>query len=127
MATHVDAAVADAAPNFTSVNFLTLAVILFLAGVMGRMCGFGFAAPAALSLFLLPPVTAIPMLQGLSTFDQMMSIGKLRADMPRTLREWFPYGPGPVVIGGFVGIPIGVWILNTLRQADAGCTNAGRE
>ena len=101
-----------AAPNFTLVNFLTLAVILFLAGVMSGMCGFGFSAPGALSLFLLPPVTAIPMLQGLSTVNQMMSIGKLRKDMPKTLREWFPRGPGPIVIGGFAGIPIGVWILN---------------
>lgn len=103
-----------AAPNFTLVNFLTLAVILFLAGVMSGMCGFGFAAPGALSLFLLPPVTAIPMLQGLSTINQLTSVAKLRADMPKTLREWFPRGPGPVIIGGLVGVQIGVWILNTL-------------
>lgn len=101
-----------AAPTFTLGNFLTLALILYIAGVMSGMCGFGFAAPGALTLFLLPPVTAIPMLQALSTFNQGMSIGKLRKDMPKTLREWFPKGPGPVVIGGFATAPVGVWVLN---------------
>ena len=103
-----------AAPDFTLSHFLALGGILFIAGLMSGLCGFGFAAPGALSLFLLPPVTAIPMLQGLSACNQMMSISKLHKDMPKTLRQWFPHGPGPVILGGLFGVPVGVWLLNNL-------------
>jgi uncharacterized protein len=103
-----------AAPGFTLLNFITLAGILYLAGVMSGMCGFGFAAPGAMSLFLLPPVTAIPMLQGLSVCNQAMSISKLRKDMPRTWKQWFPNGPLPVIMGGLLGVPVGVYLLNNL-------------
>jgi uncharacterized membrane protein YfcA len=93
-------------------RFVALAAVLFLAGAMSGMAGFGFGAAGSLSLFLLPPVAAIPMLQGLSIFNQALSIGKLRKDMPRTLGEWFPSGPGPILLGGLAGAPLGVWVLN---------------
>jgi uncharacterized membrane protein YfcA len=95
-------------------RFVALTAILFLAGLMSGMCGFGFGASGALSLFLLPPVTAIPLLQGLSTANQAMSIAKLRKDMPKSMRDWFPGGPGPLLIGGLAAAPLGIWVLNNL-------------
>jgi uncharacterized membrane protein YfcA len=103
-----------ALPVATIGHLVALAAILFCAGVMSGMLGFGFGAMGLLSLFLLPPVTAVPLLQGLSTVNQAMSIGKLRKEMPGTLREWFPNGPGPLLIGGLATAPLGVWVLNNL-------------
>lgn len=54
------------------------------------------------------------MLQGLSIINQLTSITKLRKDMPKKWKDWFPYGPGPVIIGGLCGVYGGVWILNNL-------------
>jgi uncharacterized protein len=103
-----------AAPDFTPLHFATLGAILFFAGMMSGLTGFAFSAIGALTLFLLPPVVAVPMLQGLSGINQMLSIGKLRQEMPKKLNEWFPYGPGPVIIGGFAGVQAGVWLLHNL-------------
>ena len=103
-----------AAPSFTLFDFITLAIILFVAGLMSGLTGFAFSAIGALTLFLLPPIVAVPMLQGLSACNQVLSLGKLRKDMPRTLHEWFPYGPGPAILGGLAGVWVGTWVLNKL-------------
>src|ERR1035441_8978908 len=50
-------------PNFTLSVFLALALILFMAGLMSGLTGFAFSAIGALTLFLLPPITAVPLLQ----------------------------------------------------------------
>ena len=101
-------------PGLTLSIFLTLALILFMAGLMSGLTGFAFSAIGALTLFLLPPITAVPLLQALSACNQMLSLGKLRKDMPRTWSEWWPYGPGPAILGGLIGVPAGVWLLNNL-------------
>jgi uncharacterized membrane protein YfcA len=100
--------------GFTLSHFLVLALILFMAGLMSGLTGFAFSAVGALTLFLLPPITAIPLLQALSACNQMLSVGKLRQDMPKTWREWWPRGPGPVILGGLTGVQAGVWLLNNL-------------
>src|SRR5664280_2337102 len=64
--------------KFTMWHFLALATILFMAGMMSGMTGFAFSAIGALTLFLLPPITAVPLLQALSACNQMLSLGKLR-------------------------------------------------
>ena len=95
-------------PNFTLPVFLTLALILFMAGLMSGLTGFAFSAIGALTLFLLPPITAVPLLQALSACNQMLSLGKLRKEMPKTWREWWPGGPGPAILGGLTGVQAGV-------------------
>src|ERR1035437_11135346 len=100
--------------SFTLSVFLTLALILFMAGLMSGLTGFAFSAIGALTLFLLTPITAVPLLQALSACNQMLSVGKLRKDMPKTAKEWWPYGPGPATLGGLTGVPVGVWLLNNL-------------
>jgi uncharacterized protein len=34
--------------------------------------------------------------------------------MPKTAAEWWPGGPGPAILGGLAGVPVGVWLLNNL-------------
>ena len=106
-----------AAPNFTVYHFAALGFILFFAGMASGMTGFAFSAIGAMALFLLPPIVAVPMLQACSFFNQGLSIAKLRKDMPKTLHDWFPYGPGPAILGGLAGVEAGVWILNHLPGA----------
>ena len=101
-------------PSFNLARFLTLALILFAAGLMSGLTGFAFSAIGALTLFLLPPITAVPLLQALSACNQMLSLGKLRKEMPKTWREWWPGGPGPAILGGLTGVQAGVWLLNNL-------------
>ena len=103
-----------AAPDFTLSHFLVLGGILFVAGLMSGLTGFAFSAIGALTLFLLAPIRAVPLLQALSACNQMLSVGKLRKDMPKTAREWWPYGPGPAILGGLAGVQAGVWLLNNL-------------
>jgi uncharacterized membrane protein YfcA len=49
----------------------------------------------------------------LSTANQLMSLGQLKQDL-RPLKEWWPDGPAPYLLGGFVGVPIGLSILHGL-------------
>ena len=100
--------------DFNPAHFLELAGILFLAGKTSGLTGFAFSAIGALTLFILAPITAVPLLQALSACNQVLSVGKLRKDMPKTLKEWFPYGPGPAILGGLAGVQAGVWVLNNL-------------
>lgn len=103
-----------AAPSFTLNKFIELWVILFFSGLICGISGFAFSSIGNLSQLLIPPITAVPMLQGLSILNQLTSIAKLRKDMPKKLRDWFPHGPGPAILGGLLGVQAGVWILNNL-------------
>src|SRR5581483_8142474 len=103
-----------AMPGITAIRFLCLGVTLFAAGFVSGLAGFAFSAVGALILLLIEPRLAVPLLQGLSTVNQFASISKLREEMPRTLEQWWPNGPGPAILGGFLGVPVGVWILNQL-------------
>jgi uncharacterized protein len=108
---------AIAAPGFKLPNFLELAAILFTAGFMSGLTGFAFSSIGAASLLLLPPILAVPLLQGLSAVNQMLSVGQLRNQMPRNRAEWWPNGPGPCIAGGLLSVPLGVWVLNNLPAA----------
>ena len=100
--------------GFTMWHFLALAAVLFMAGMMSGMTGFAVSAIGALTLFLLAPITAVPLLQALSACNPMLSVGKLRRDMPKTAGDWWPHGPGPAILGGLTSVPVGVWLLNNL-------------
>lgn len=90
-----------------------LVLILGASGIMSGLSGFGFSAIGAISLSLLSPSLAIPLLMALSTANQLLSIGQLKADM-KPLKQWWPDGPGPYLAGGIVGAPIGLWLLQKL-------------
>jgi uncharacterized protein len=106
-----------AAPGFTLPHFLAVAGILFLAGFMSGLTGFAFSAIGGAILVFIPPLLGVPLLQGLSATNQMLSIGQLRKQMPKTAKEWWPYGPGPCILGGLAGVPLGIWVINNLPAA----------
>jgi uncharacterized membrane protein YfcA len=93
-------------------QIFVLAAILSFSGLMSGLSGFGFSAVGALCLILLPPKLGVPLLMALSTANQLMSLGQLKEDMPKSWREAWPAGSGPYVIGGIIGVPLGTWLLN---------------
>jgi uncharacterized protein len=101
-----------------------LALILGLSALMSGLSGFGFSAIGAICLWLLPPTQAIPLLMALSMFNQFASIKQLTADM-LPLRQWWPNGPGPYLLGGLVGAPVGLSILYALPTAALMATFGG--
>jgi len=49
----------------------------------------------------------------LSAANQLMSLGQLQADVA-PLRQWWPDGPAPYIVGGLAGVPIGLALLHAL-------------
>lgn len=90
-----------------------LALILLVSGLMSGLSGFGFSAIGALCLWLLPPKLGVPLLMSLSTANQLMSLRQLKADL-KPWKEWWPDGPTPYLLGGFIGVPVGLSILHGL-------------
>lgn len=99
--------------EFSPATLAALVLILGLSAIMSGLSGFGFSAIGALCLWLLPPKLGVPLLMTLSSANQLMSLRQLKQDM-RPVREWWPEGPAPYLLGGFVGVPIGLSILHAL-------------
>jgi len=92
-------------------------LLVMILGVSGFVCGltgFGFALVGVGVLWILPPREGIPLLMLLSACSQIFSIAQLRASMPPP-RSWWPNGPAPCVIGGWLGVPVGLWLLSHLN------------
>lgn len=90
-----------------------LIAILAASALMSGLSGFGFSAVGALCLILLPPKLGVPLLMTLSAANQLMSLRQLKADM-KPMRQWWPDGPAPYLLGGLIGVPIGLAILSSL-------------
>lgn len=99
--------------EFSLTSLVALVIILGLSAIMSGLSGFGFSAIGALCLWLLPPKLGVPLLMTLSSANQLMSLRQLKHDM-RPVREWWPEGPAPYLLGGFAGVPIGLSILHAL-------------
>jgi uncharacterized membrane protein YfcA len=97
-------------------TLIPICAILGVSGLMSGLSGFGFSAIGALSLWFLPPKMGVPLLMSLSTANQLMSLGQLKADL-RPWNEWWPDGPTPYLLGGLLGVPIGLAILHDLPTA----------
>lgn len=106
----------DAVAGLSIRQLASVAGIVFLSGVMSGLSGFGFSAIGAVSLLFLPPVLQVPLFQTLSTGNQLISAGQLREDMPRSWKALWA-GPGPCMLGGAGGVPIGIWLLAHLPAA----------
>ena len=52
----------------------------------------------------------------LSISNQLISLWKLRKDMPKSWNDIWPKGPGPAVLGGVVCVPLGIYLHNHLRE-----------
>ena len=94
-------------------ELVSIEAIVFLSGVMSGLSGFGFSAIGATTLLLLSPILQVPLFQTLSTGNQLLSAGQLREDMPKSAKELWA-GPGPCMLGGVAGVPIGIWLLSHL-------------
>jgi uncharacterized membrane protein YfcA len=99
--------------GYSAGTLVALALILSASAIMSGLSGFGFSAIGALCLWLLPPTLGVPLLMTLSAANQLMSLRQLQADM-RPLREWWPDGAAPYLLGGFIGVPVGLTILHSL-------------
>ena len=99
--------------GFSPAAACAVAVVLFLAGVVSGLSGFAFSAVAACILWLLPPLQAVPLIMLLSTCNQLLSVGALRKEVvlcSTAERE----GALAYIAGGLVGVPIGLWLLQSL-------------
>ena len=94
----------------------SIEALVFLSGVMSGLSGFGFSAIGATTLLILTPILQVPLFQTLSTGNQLLSAGQLREDMPKSWKDIWA-GPGPCMLGGVVGVPIGIWLLSHLPAA----------
>jgi uncharacterized protein len=103
----------DLAGGFSTREIIAIDTILFLSAIMSGLSGFGFSAVGAATLLIIPPVTEAPLLQTLSTGNQLLSLERLRADMPKSWRA-FRAGPGYCILGGLPGAYVGIWMLGHL-------------
>ncbi len=100
----------DVVAGLSTRELVLVEAILFLSGLMSGLSGFGFSAVGAATLLFLPPVTEVPLLQTLSTGNQLLSLERLRADMPGSWRAFWA-GPGWPIVGGMPGAYAGIWML----------------
>ena len=103
--------------GFSTHHIIMIELILFLSGLMSGLSGFGFSAVGAACLLFIVPTLEVPLLQTLSTGNQLLSVEQLRADMPKSWKEFWE-GPGPCIMGGVVGVPIGIWLLSHLPATE---------
>lgn len=97
-------------------NLVALALVVAASGFVSGLSGFGFSAIGALTLWILPPVKAIPLLMALSMANQLTSMhGLMPSFNVRGFRSLT--GPLPYVMGGVVGVPAGLWVLSSLDAA----------
>jgi hypothetical protein len=94
----------------------SIEALVFLSGVMSGLSGFGFSAIGSTTLSILTPILQVPLFQTLSTGNQLLSAGQLREDMPKSWKDIWA-GPGPCMLGGVIGVPIGIWLLSHLPAA----------
>jgi uncharacterized membrane protein YfcA len=102
--------------GFNPVGAVIAAIVLFLAGVVSGLSGFAFSAVAACILWLLPPLQAVPLIMLLSVCNQLLSVGALRREIvlfSTPERE----GALAYIAGGFVGVPIGLGLLQALPMS----------
>ncbi len=90
---------------------MELAGVLGLAGFVSGLGGFAFSGVASVSLWLLPPVTVVPLLLVLSTLTQLLSIGTLWREMRFVGDGNGTTGAWPFILGGLAGVPIGIVLL----------------
>lgn len=103
----------DLVAGLSTRTIVVIEAILFLSGMMSGLSGFGFSAVGAATLLFIPPLTEAPLLQSLSTGNQLLSLERLRADMPSSWRAFWA-GPGWPIVGGMPGAYAGIWMLGHL-------------
>lgn len=98
-------------------ELICIDLAVFLSGAVSGLSGFGFSAIGSVTQLLLPPTLQIPLFQTLSLGNQVLSIRQLREDMPRSKGDLWA-GPGPCMLGGAAGAPVGVWLLSNVPASE---------
>jgi uncharacterized protein len=84
---------------------LLIFIAVFFGSVVVGAAGFGSAAVAGgIMLFWFIPISAVPILNSASLTTQFISLGHLWRNL-----QW--RGCLPLIIGGLIGIPLGVFVL----------------
>lgn len=90
------------------IRSLSIFVSVFFGSVVVGAAGFGSAVVGgAIMLFWLSPISAVPVLNAASFTTQIISIGQLWRSL-----KW--RGGVALIIGGLVGIPAGVYLLQNV-------------
>jgi uncharacterized membrane protein YfcA len=108
-------ALSDVVPN--TPLLVELVGLLGLAGFVAGLGGFAFSGIASVTLWLLPPLTVIPLLLTLSTVSQLLTITSLWRHMRIFSHPEHGHGAWPYIVGGLTGVPVGVHLLQTLPPA----------
>jgi hypothetical protein len=88
--------------------YIGLSAAMFAGGFVSGLAGFAFSAVAgAILLHILRPIEAVPLMMACSVGVQATNLWALRYSI-----EW--RRSLAMLIGGFVGIPIAVYLLNSL-------------
>ena len=86
-------------------------VAVFVAGIIRGYSGFGFAMVAVTSMSLvLPPIQVVPTVLVLEVLASLRLVPQVRKDIDWYSLRW-------LLIGSFVGIPFGVYVLATIPPA----------
>lgn len=90
------------------IRSLSIFISVFFGSVVVGAAGFGSAVVGgAIMLFWLSPISAVPVLNAASFTTQIISIGQLWRSL-----KW--RGGIPLILGGLVGIPAGVYLLQNV-------------
>lgn len=92
-------------------SLIVAIVAVFVAGIIRGYSGFGFAMVAVTSMSLvLPPVQVVPTVLVLEVLASLRLVPQVRKDIDWYSLRW-------LLIGSFVGIPFGVYLLASIPPA----------
>lgn len=91
-----------------------LVPVLGVAGFVSGLAGFAFSGAAAVVLFLIPPLQAVPLLACLSVANQALSGYSLWHHMRIMPDRAGGDAALPFLLGGILGVPAGVELLHRL-------------
>ena len=97
--------------NVETGSLIVAIAAVFVAGIIRGYSGFGFAMVAVTSMSLvLPPVQVVPTVLVLEVLASLRLVPQVRKDIDWHSLRW-------LLIGSFVGIPFGVYLLATIPPA----------
>lgn len=88
--------------------WLYLGLVVFIAGIVRGLTGFGFSALCFFALApILSPLAIVPLMFALESAASLHLIRRVWSDVPR---RWLAF----LLLGSAIGIPAGVWLLRYL-------------
>jgi uncharacterized membrane protein YfcA len=86
--------------------WLYLGCVVFVAGIVRGLTGFGFSALCFFALApVLSPLAIVPLMFALESAASLHLLRRVWGDVPR---RWLAF----LLVGSAIGIPVGVWLLS---------------